>query len=161
MATPIGTLGNVDSLTVGGQIFTGNTSNANLITLTGGHSSSTANFTFRSGNGTAGHQVAAGKTLTIYAVAGFVTAGLGYSILYSSNDVGMGTNTAFTGAVYMAGYGSGNPGNLVANIPSPTSSGTFYLQFPISFQATTGNYLSMQLVSGSGVATWYAFGYEM
>lgn len=95
----------VGTITVGGRTL----STAGLIVL---HCrvGSTNRCTMRKGNGSAGYQVTAGKTLTIEAFQYHVTATSGNSgctIAYGDNDVGFPSNTVPTNIVYVAGSVSG------------------------------------------------------
>lgn len=104
----IGTLGTIDTITVGGRVFTNLTS---LIILYGwADGTGTSNrCTLRTANGSAGYQVTTGKTLTIRAVR-FQTTGASNTagvspgnLAYADNDVGVATSTAFTNSVNMIG----------------------------------------------------------
>ena len=105
MAKAIGTLGNVDSLTIGGVTFTDLT---NLIVLTGAVGAINNKTTLRKPDGTAGYQVTVGKTLTHRAVMlqiknSTVTSTTYPKFQYSDNDVGVDTVTAFTNPVFYGG----------------------------------------------------------
>lgn len=108
MAKPIGTLGVIDTLTVGGRVFT---DLANLKTLVAqeGASATTVNCTFREVGTNTGYVVPGGKTFKLFAISIInVTANLSdsasaFDLIYADNDVGFGTNTAFTNRVYMGG----------------------------------------------------------
>lgn len=87
---------NAPSITIGGVTFTDLT---NLICLWGGVTgAATGNSTLRVATATTGYQVPASKNFYCMAMSVDVrTAGFFY-LCQSSNDVGMATNTAFTGA---------------------------------------------------------------
>lgn len=107
MATPIGTLGNIPNLVVGGRVFTDLT---NLIVLAAYVTTASNRATFRKINTSAGYAVTAGKTLTIYAAKATAASSLSTTsavttatFAYSDNDVGLDTATAFTNPVYEIG----------------------------------------------------------
>lgn len=89
MAKPIGTLGTIPTLTVGGRVFTDLT---NLLVLGAYNGTGTKYATFRKNNTSAGYFVTSGKTLTISALnvqsqdtsTSTSSVGLGYS----TQDVG-------------------------------------------------------------------------
>jgi hypothetical protein len=158
-AGPIGTLGTLPSLTVGNQIFTDRLTNANFMMLFCSVGALTS-CTFRTGNGGAGHQVAAGKTLYIYAYKViFIEAATGSGntgqLLYSSNDVGFNTSTAFSGAVYLNGNSTNGLGIFPYNAQGGASA-----EGPMNFQVPSGNYVGVYNNSGVGT-TFEVFGYEM
>lgn len=156
MAKPIGTIGNVDSLTVGGVTFVDLT---NLIVVGAAwqNSTGTKSSTLRKPGGTAGYQVTSGKTLTLRAwhmAWHDVTAAANDSVifLYSDNDIGFDSATAFTNPVYMFGTSSRSTANhaVVAN----TQDGPLF--FPVAATKYAGLSPNVTNVSGSILA----FGYE-
>jgi hypothetical protein len=101
MATPIGTLGTIPSITVGGRVFTDLTS---LKVLSSGVITN-PRCTFRLPTGSAGYQVTAGTTLTVSAIR-IVPSTTGLSVCtlaQTDNDVGLDSATAFTNPVYQGG----------------------------------------------------------
>lgn len=100
MAKPIGTLGTIETLTVGNRVFTDLT---NLITL-GGKATGSNRTTLRKmgPNSGAGYAVTALKTLSIYALNVFATGASAVSaaIGQSDNDVGLDQATALTNPKY-------------------------------------------------------------
>jgi hypothetical protein len=98
---PIGTIGNVPTVTMGGRVFT---DLDNLIYLSGAVPTG-ARCTLRKNNGSAGYQVTTGKTMTIYAAVGFpsTTSYGNFTLFYADNDVGQSSSTALTNGVYLNG----------------------------------------------------------
>lgn len=101
MSKIIGTMGTVDSLTIGGRVFTDLT---NLITLTCNTNAASVRSTFRKcgSHVGAGYQVTAGKTLYIYALSliPFGAGGSEAQLAQTDNDVGLQSNTAFGNPIY-------------------------------------------------------------
>lgn len=130
MAKAIGTLGNVDSVTIGGFTFVDITNLKMMVAST----ATTGNVcTFRQG-GSTGYQVTTGKTLTLKAYkaeASSVTAAAGslFFLFYADNDVGMDTTTARTNQV---NYMNGTPGYNFArwSVLANTVEGLIY--FPVA-----------------------------
>ncbi len=99
MAKPIGTLGTIDTLTVGGQVFTDLTTIIGLVAF----SNTNTNGSFRVPFAAAARVVTSAKTFTVNAVKVWTnsTAQLTqFKLAYSDNDVGMDTATALTNGVY-------------------------------------------------------------
>lgn len=154
MSIPVGTLGTSESLSIGGRVFTDLT---NLIVLraqsvgTAGHYN-----TFRKLNGTAGYQVTAGKTLTILAIKWnnlVASAGAGSTLLYGTNDVGLDSASAPTGATFQFGTSSGT---AVVEIDSNATS---IHEADCNFQVPAADYPAMySLGTGQQIVTIY--GYE-
>ncbi len=98
MPTPIGTLGNVPSLTVGGRVFTDLT---NLIVLTAAHSAGNLS-TLRLPGASSGYQVPAGKTLKIWAIRQYTTSSYvaPTSLGYGDTDVGYNSGSTPTNPIY-------------------------------------------------------------
>lgn len=148
---PIGTLGVVPSLTVANYVFT---DIDNLVTLwasVGGNNS-----TLRKTNTTAGYQVPVGKSFKIYAIR-FTSGSAANADLYlnySDNDVGMGTATAPTNAVYV--YDS-STNRLISQGPATISSGIEVFLGP--FVVPAGKYVTLKTTAGNG--TIQVFGYEV
>lgn len=112
MAQAIGTIGQVDSITMAGRTFT---SLSSLIYLYGyGATAGTLfNCSLRLATGSSGYVVTSAKTFTVQAVR-FTSSGMTAgdsaqlnSISQSDNDVGYGTATALTNGVNWAGSASG------------------------------------------------------
>jgi hypothetical protein len=104
MARQIGTLGTIDTITVGGRVFTDLT---NMIILHGRHVG-TNGCTLRKDSGSAGYQVTTGKTMTVYATRSWCinAANDTPTLAQSDNDVGVNSATALTNAVQQAGSSS-------------------------------------------------------
>lgn len=141
----------VPCLTVGGRVFT-DLSNLIILTtyVTG---TSTYISTLRRANGSAGYQITAGKTLTIYAaqmhiiVASSVNIGLGYG----DNDVGQLTTTVPTNPVYVAGAAG-------VGIFSLAAIGFFEASTNFQIPATKYGFVNAQATAGAGTIRLY--GYE-
>lgn len=103
MAKPIGTLGTVDTINVGGRIFTDLTTALIMaVTQVGANTFGT----FRKTQGTAGYQVTTGKTLTIHAVQLICNAGGNYTtggLGYGDTDIGLNSAAAPTNPIYIGG----------------------------------------------------------
>lgn len=163
MAQPIGTLGTIPTLTVGGRVFT---DLDNLITLVAqeGASATSQNCTFRKVGVTGGYVVPALTTFKLIAikiVSVTATAGANANgnldILYADNDVGFGTNTAFTNPVYLGGDSSS-----VVRFQSLIATGQSS-EFVINFDIPAGKYPA---IAGQFAVTGQedmviAYGYEV
>lgn len=152
MAKPIGTLGNIDTITVGGRIFT---DLSTIIIVTAPLDQSTgAKATFRLPGGTAGYPVTAAKTYTVHAISlNANTAISGYQFLYSDNDVGLNTATAHTNPIYE------NGGSItVASVGTPANT---FQGIATKFAIPAGKYPG-SIVVGAGSAGGHAqaWGYE-
>ncbi len=153
MATPIGTLGTIDTITVGGRVFTDLTT----LKVLRGYSTSTKEFTFR--NGASGYQ--ASNTLTLYALRMFngvgasATSVIGNCTLaYSDNNVGLdATGGTFTNPVYYGGSSSLltlGAGNVV---------GLNMTEASVNFAVPTTKYPGAVCNSAASYLT--AFGYDV
>lgn len=103
MAKPIGTLGTIDTLTVGGRVFTDLTNLIILGMANGGGFNSTFRKQYPTNVTGAGYQVTGGKSLTLWAAQILALGADNIQILYSDNDVGLSSGTAFTNPVYPHG----------------------------------------------------------
>lgn len=154
----VGTLGTVETLTVGGRVLKDLTNLIRLVCYTG---VANTNGTFRLQNGSAGYAVTALKTLTIVGLRlqtyTSAPSPLGFQLVQTDNDVGFASGTAFTNPVY-EGRDSGlfpytiNVGSA-ANI-------TYFNEFPSNFTVAAGKYLSCVPHSGGAIITATAWGYE-
>lgn len=141
----IGTLGTIDTLTVGGRVLTDLNG---LITLNAVLSGTNVHYsTARLWNGTSGYQVTAGKTLTIvgsiWSITEAATTNAGGVLLYADNDIGIDNATVPTNPVY--GF---SDTDLIVNFPA-TSVGIFGIS--VNFQVPSGKYpaiLTQQAVTG-------------
>ena len=100
MATKVlGTLGNIDTLTIGGRVFTDLT-NLIILEMTANTGSGVVYSTFRLSNSSSGYQVTSGKTFTIYAIqATSLTSTARISLGYGNTDVGNDSSSAPTSFV--------------------------------------------------------------
>ncbi len=156
MAKPIGTLGTIETLTIGGYVFT---DLSTLITLVAGGGGAT-NYvaTMRVPNGVAGYAVTGGKTLTIKATLAYqAVVASTMRLFYSDNDAGMGTNNALTNEVAMGG-GTGTvcyatAVNSVLGVPQTRNP---------NFQVLAGKYPGVAS-GGGGTDSFqaFAYGYEV
>lgn len=100
---PIGSLGAVPTLIVGGKSFTDLT---NLITLYGAIGGSAASFcSFRKQDGTAGYSPS-GVTFRCGGIKALASVAGSFAIGYCDNDLGLPSGTSPTNPVYIAGFGS-------------------------------------------------------
>ena len=145
MAQPIGTLGNIPTITAGGRIFTDLTTIISLVSQAG----TTNGGTFRKPGITSGYAVTSGKTLTVGAMVFYATANVGMKIAQTDNDIGLDASTAFTNPVYL-GSSSGLTFPIFATLP---------LGFAPNFPVAATKYLSF--ANNSSGTTWaLAYGYE-
>lgn len=152
MAKPIGTLGVIDTLTIGGRVYTDLT---NLIILHGAVSISGNPTTFRKANGTAGYQAV--NTLTISSVVFHcVTASAGVvgNLGYTDTDYGINNGGGVTGAFkYIADSAT------LPQIPFDSTTGNTTITSNINFTVATTKYLFF--VPGSSINTIVlAYGYD-
>lgn len=150
MAKPIGTLGTVETLQIGGRVFTDLT---NLIKI-GGYVSSTTKTTLRKSGSSSGYQVTALKTLTLAAITMTLTGAAGSSpsgqIGYADNDVGLNQSTSLTNPNYIF---ADSVANWVSNEQN-TQPQVLHIDFPVP----ASKYV---FVLGNGTTLLYfAFGYE-
>ncbi len=155
MAKPIGTLGTIETLTIGGYVFT---NIAGLIVLAS-KGTTNGNCTLRKMNppGSAGYAVTSGKTLTIYAISMLSNAAMTNSLLYADNDVGLDTATSFTNPVY---FGSGSA-TAVTMFVVPTSQTGINgpMQFAPVFSVPATKYPAIVTNTGNTNSVT-AYGYE-
>jgi hypothetical protein len=151
MAQPIGTIGTIPTLTIGGRVYTDISSNLKrLIT----HVAATGGGTFRLFSGSAGYAVTTGKTLTIESLRRedlSSTVGTGIAMAQTDNDIGLNSATALTNAVYWGGsntltpsISTGSGTNVVADIYFPVAA----LKYCTMTNSTTND------------VTFQAWGYE-
>lgn len=159
MATPIGTLGTIPSLQIGGRVYTDLTS---LIIL-GADATAGRWGTMRLCSGTAGYQVTTGKTLTISSVAANSPAGGGSSvygtILYGNTDVGFQSASAPTSPVYM--FGSSTVFPILGAFAASGASVSNYKDtaININFAVPATKYPALEN-SGGAEIFMIAYGYE-
>lgn len=156
MATPIGTLGTIPTLTVGGRVFTDLTT---LIIL-GGYALSNNSFaSLRKPNGSAAYSITTAKTYTIYAakLIGYTLGGTGYiNVLYGDTDAGMDAASAPTNAVYCNGDAATRYAGVGA---SSTGTGYFLDGSHTPFAVPAGKYVASKFLNGGGTA--FVYGYEV
>lgn len=160
MATPIGTLGTIDTLTVGGRVLTDLTNLKTLVAQAGG-SANTQNCTFRQIGTSAGYQVPGGKTFNVVALRIYTINDLGIAgastvdLYYSTTDVGYGTNTATT-TTGIAGAG------VSTRFPIKSAQGDT-VEFCLNWSIPTGFYLTCvgQYNVAGQEAMLYIYGYEV
>lgn len=152
MARAIGTLGTIDSITVGGRVLTDLT---NLITLIASVDGANNHCTFRKPNGTSGYQVPGGKVFTVLGIRMEIgNAADAFDMGYSDNDAGFATTTAFTNPVFFADAGAINQ-----HAPAQTVLPIFEMNYGIGFQVLAAKYLFF--ASGATMSNYViAYGYE-
>lgn len=156
MATQIGTLGNIPTLTIGGRVFT---DLSTLIELTG-YCNTNANASLRLYSGSAGYQVTTGKTLTIGACklsAATSSSNVTFNLGYADNDVGLDSSTAFTSAVWRGGSSSNR---IVAFIVGSSGVSTSSVEMGIKVNCIAQKYVAFSGVAGAGGVYITAWGYE-
>lgn len=101
MATPIGTLGTIPTLDLGGRVFTDLTT----IKVLGGYGAGGQFATLRLSTATSGYTVTNGMTLTLTTLTHAWVGGVDVAanLGYGDNDVGMGSAAAPTNAVWAFG----------------------------------------------------------
>ena len=101
-AGPIGSLGGVNTITVGGFVF--NAADPNFIVLSGQTSNGTGYATLRAAGSSSGYVVPAGKTFYAQAIWFSTSQTNGQiSLGYGTNDVGFASGTAPTGLTIQNG----------------------------------------------------------
>ncbi len=158
MPSPIGTIGTIPTLTVGGRVFTDLTT---LIILKA-HVSGNTRSTMRKSSGSTGYQVTAGKTYTVHALQAMAAttlsatgASVSFTLAQVDADIGLDVATAFTNPVYSAG--------AVAEIdlcinPGP-GSGTI-VQSPCAFFPVAATKYLGVLSASTYLNQLFSFGYE-
>ena len=144
MATPIGTLGTIPTLTVGGRVFT---DLENLIELSGAGSSTSIYSTLRLSGASSGYQVPVGKILQIRAVQFTATTPAVLAAGYSDTDVGYATSTAPSV-------------NVVPYVQSDyfyTGGDTPQVGIPLQFDVPAGKYPYCNTSSGDMRARFYGY----
>lgn len=155
-AKPIGTIGNIESITCGGRNITDLSSTSGFKILTGSFDNGSTNTTFRAANAGSGYIVPALKVYRIVCAKATATAGMGLAIGYSDNDVGQSTGTAFTNPISVTG-GATLTGLDGVVIVANTSGGEVALNASIP----TGKYVGGGVAAGAaGTAAVILYGYE-
>jgi hypothetical protein len=123
----------IPSLTVGGRVFTDTTNLIQAVCFVTG--TTNPNCTFRKMSGSAGYTPSGSKSFRILAMKILNNSSANNSsfyVGYSTNDVGFGTTTGPTGAVYVAGQST----LLMFN----TTSGISSIEYPMDFTVPNGKY---------------------
>lgn len=157
MAKPIGTLGIIETVTVGGHVITDVT---NLITAGGWiNAGGNAYVTARKVNTTAGYQVTAGKTFHAYAVkvlSNDTGTAVGFGLAYGDNDLGASA-TVTVPTNFVSEFGGASGSDLSGLYKTILGS-----QMEISSQFTIPATKYMQMVKiGGGQVGGVVFGYEV
>lgn len=159
MAKPIGTLGTIDSLTIGTRVFV---DLDNLIVLSAaGYAGSNYICTARLANATSGYQVTSGKTLRIDATQFYIdqvyTVTLAFRMFYSDNDVGFATAGTTTNEVVYNDGGTGTYARSLFPVENPQSQVAYKYPF---FSVPSGKYPGC--AHGGASLNWSGmlFGYE-
>jgi len=156
MAKAIGTLGTIDTLTVGGRTFTDLT---NLIILYGLVSTAGRHTTLRLPNASSGYQVTSGKTFKIEAIFASTSSASAGPVMpfYGDTDVGLDSASAPTNPVYIGGNNNPQAIALAGN-----TSGNLVLSNPIpgmNFSVPAGKYPCVYAGATSSLVAVY--GYEV
>lgn len=164
MATPIGTLGTIPTITVGGRVFTDLTT---IIILQAYMNSSAATrySTFR--RTSSGYQVTTAKTLKLHAAkwSGIGTNSGGFTMGYGDNDVGFSSASAPTNETFPF-YGSAT-NSVMLNGRDTTSREPVWDEMafdpnnPNGFAATKYPFLLNQNSTTNSNVVCQIFGYEV
>lgn len=155
MSNPIGNLGTIPTLSLGGFTITDIT---NLKFLSGFGDSTNLRNTLRATGTSSGYVVPGGKTFRVIAIlVANDTAGGNVAPGYADNDVGQNSTTAFTNPVF-AFTGTTTPKQYTVSLPAVTAAAPFYA-IPIKFDIPTGKYAVTQN-TGTGNMQGTLVGYE-
>ena len=156
MAKPIGTIGNIETLTVNGVTLVDLT---NLIILGGAVTVSARYTTLRKMDGTAGYPVTAAKTFTVHAVdmhSNTSTILTAAALLYGDTDVGLSSASAPTTPVFPC-----DDANFEIAIYSGNNSSSSSIAKNIAnvfFRVPAGKYLATKI--STAAAQLIVYGYE-
>jgi len=161
MATPIGTLGNVPTLNIGGRIFT---DTANLIYLVS-RVTTANNCVFRQYDGTAGYTPSGATSFVAYSMRYYAAditplTATGYSSIgYNDVDFGYDVATAPTTPIYPTG---GSNGFIFQGPATLGNVNTAFVDINFKFTTPNGKYLFL-FGNGASAGTRYyqVFGYEV
>jgi hypothetical protein len=156
-AKPIGTIGNIESITCGGRNITDLSSTSGFKILTGSFDNGSTNTTLRAAFAGAGYIVPALKVYRIVCVKATSTGLAAISLGYSDNDVGLSTVTAFTNPVSVTGGASlaGLDGALIVATNSAIG------EYALNASVPTGKYVGGAVVAGgTATAAVVVYGYE-
>jgi len=145
MAKPIGTIGNIPTITISGRVYVDLT---NLIILYY-YVPTSGNFTTgRAAGASSGYQVSGTLTISsVYSVPNSPTAGLQGIILYGDNDVGLNTSAPTNPKYIDSNFGL----KVVIAI------GTGISCVPFSFAIPNGKYPAMSAANDGG--SFMSYGY--
>lgn len=156
MAQIVGTLGAVETLTVGGRTFVNVSA---LITLQAWCDSNT-HAVMRKSGGTSGYAVTAGKVLTIEAMRvlnGSQTGNIAIAALAQvDTDIGMDSSSAFVNPVGMTTTSLSGPSfgvTVSSSIPGTSANDFGGLGFPVASTKFVGAYMQ-------ATSRCWAWGYE-
>lgn len=155
----IGTLGTIDTLTVGGRVFSNLSS---LIQLYGCVLSATNRYTsFRKPNTTSGY-APSGVTFRVCAITAqsYITnTQNAASIYYADNDSGIASTTAPVNPVYVGGS-AGNSGLISELLAATTTVGdeTIYI---LDFVIPSGKFLGVDNNAQANQVVYKVYGYEV
>lgn len=155
---PIGTLGAVDSVQIGGRIFTNLSSGLGGLIQLHGHvtNGTNTNTSFRKGAGVAGY-APSGVAFRVIAIVmtNFATVtAISSSYFYSSNDLGISSTTAITGQTYFGGN------VLTSEIqPASTVAGAVAV-LNTDFVVPSGQYLGATNQGQANEFDFQAYGFE-
>jgi hypothetical protein len=159
MAKPIGTLGTIDTLTIGGRVFT---DLSTLIILNAGTNTIAVRYsTFRLATATSGgYAVTAAKTFTFHAIRGFYNENVAGNIA----SVQLGSHSAsigFDSATVIDTHHTGDTSFRDINLINPIEGQPFYEHANIGFAVAAGVYPAMKVSATSGgYVSVTAYGYE-
>lgn len=157
MAIPIGTLGTIPTLTVGGVVFTDLT---NLIILKAYLLTASNHSTMRKVTGSAGYQVTTGKVLTFRAYDAVVettsSTGPFFSMSYTDNDCGSDSATAPTNQVFEGGAATIARYGTWSAVPT---NGAPYQGLSF-FQIPSQKYCTLDVKTGTVITIARTYGYE-
>lgn len=149
----------IPSLTVAGRVFT---DVENLIHVRGFAVGTTnVRCSLRKITGTAGYQVPVGKKFVVRAVrcvstVSATSADFMFLLVYSDNDVGVSSSTAFTNPIYAGGSSN------IASLGSLSEIKDDVQEFVTGFEVPAGKYVGMQvLATAANYVAVDLFGYEV
>lgn len=153
MATPIGTLGTIPSLTVGGRVFTDLTNLIILSASTGGSANNVS--TLRKFGASSGYQVTTGKTLTIYAIKVISQSSTGEALNFGYGDTDVGIRAGTTNPTN-AVFAIGDSSNMLISGLSQVGGVT---ELAINLAVPSLKYVFAK-AGDTGVSGFLAYGYE-
>ncbi len=145
------TVATIESLTVGGRVFTDLN---NLIVLYGraGSGGGGPNATFRLSSASSGYAVPASKVLTImaYKIINLFSSTQVTGLNYADNDVGFISAAAFTSPVYYAG---------ASNFDLGTPSSGSFLDGDLNFEVPASKYIGYSNNISTAGISFFIYGY--